>query len=104
MNSKHRLVIMGIALLGMAGLLTACGGGGGGSSALATGTFVKGITSTLGTNVLPFSSSNINRTQNLYLATEIQGSGTITELQMLASAASAASTCPNMTVKLGIPA
>ena len=108
MKTRNRFYTTGIiTVLGMF-LLAACGGGGGGGSSSGggptTGTFTKTVEG-VGTsnNTFPFTDANSSQIlQQLYLASEIKGSGFINRLSFRYSFdAASAVNCPNMTVKLG---
>jgi hypothetical protein len=94
-----------IVLLALSVVLAACSGGGSGSGGggTAAGTFTKQFGVTVSnTNNYPFSGDNDTKTQFLYTAAEIGGSGKITKILMRqAFATGAAVTCPNTTVKMG---
>jgi hypothetical protein len=101
-----RLAMLSLGTVVSALLLTACGGGGGGSvagpTALATGTFIKSFVpagAVTFTNY-PFDNQDV-KSQNLYLASEVNGSGNIATLRFQRGYDGASVTCPNTTIKLG---
>jgi len=102
-------VVTAVALAAAMSLLPACGGGGshgvgGGSTGLSTGSFTKQFSGTDdGGNAFPFGSNSLDsKTQHLYYASEINGSGKITTLRLNRNVANAAAiSCPNVSVKMG---
>ncbi len=96
----------------LAAVLSACGGSGGGGGGggvgggyhqLATGTFTKTVN--LGgssNNAAPFTNAPSSRTQHLYLASDIKGSGNLQSIIFTANTTTTiATTCSNVVVKAG---
>ena len=94
-----------LVLLSLLALAAACGGGGGGggSTSVPAGTFMTQFGSGIGSgNAAPFWAGYDMKTQHLYTAAEIGGSGMITKIRLQQTSATAAAvTCPNITVKMG---
>lgn len=97
-----------LVLLSLLALTAACGGGGGGGGGvvpqapLASGVFTKQTSTVIqGNDIIPFYAGD-SKSQSLYLASEIGGSGKITTIRLMRSATSASAvTCPNTTIKMG---
>lgn len=108
--TQQKYAIAALMAVSIAALLVACGGGGGvpaaapASAQLAVGTFTKQSGTTVnGNNIYPIASPTMDvKTQHLYYASEVGGSGKITKIRLqLGGANAVAVTCPNVTVTMG---